>query len=119
MRKPLIERKRRERINTCLDQLKETVIGAFRLDVSVSELPVFSFCNDANCWTPPILLLIIAFFLIVEQQSKLEKADILEMTVKHLQNLQGHKRNGEKLDSGSDRPVPPASGVVLFIYNLH
>lgn len=35
MRKPLIERKRRERINTCLDQLKETVIGAFRLDVSI------------------------------------------------------------------------------------
>lgn len=36
LRKPLIERKRRERINTCLDQLKETVIGAFRLDVSIS-----------------------------------------------------------------------------------
>lgn len=35
MRKPLIERKRRERINNCLDQLKETVIGAFRLDVSI------------------------------------------------------------------------------------
>ncbi|XP_061538104.1 hairy-related 8.2 [Phycodurus eques] len=52
MRKPLIERKRRERINNCLDQLKETVISAFRLD-----------------------------------QSKLEKADILEMTVKHLQNI--------------------------------
>ncbi|KAG7456364.1 transcription cofactor HES-6-like [Solea senegalensis] len=56
MRKPLIERKRRERINNCLDQLKETVIGAFRLD-----------------------------------QSKLEKADILEMTVKHLQNIQSSK----------------------------
>lgn len=34
MRKPLIERKRRERINNCLDQLKETVIGVFRLHVS-------------------------------------------------------------------------------------
>ncbi|XP_049580853.1 hairy-related 8.2 [Syngnathus scovelli] len=56
MRKPLIERKRRERINNCLDQLKETVINAFRLD-----------------------------------QSKLEKADILEMTVKHLQNIQINK----------------------------
>uniref|UniRef100_A0A8C9RVQ1 Hairy-related 8.2 n=1 Tax=Scleropages formosus TaxID=113540 RepID=A0A8C9RVQ1_SCLFO len=53
LRKPLIERKRRERINNCLDQLKETVVGAFQLD-----------------------------------QSKLEKADILEMTVKHLQNIQ-------------------------------
>ncbi|MGH0164831.1 UNVERIFIED_CONTAM: hypothetical protein FKN15_065421 [Acipenser sinensis] len=56
LRKPLIERKRRERINTCLDQLKEAVVGAFRLD-----------------------------------QSKLEKADILEMTVKHLQNIQNNK----------------------------
>jgi len=34
LRKPLIERKRRERINNCLDQLKETVVGAFHLDVS-------------------------------------------------------------------------------------
>ncbi|XP_019358656.1 PREDICTED: transcription cofactor HES-6-like [Gavialis gangeticus] len=56
LRKPLIERKRRERINNCLDQLKETVVGAFHLD-----------------------------------QSKLEKADILEMTVKHLQNIQNNK----------------------------
>ncbi|XP_035856988.1 hairy-related 8.2 isoform X2 [Sander lucioperca] len=59
LRKPLIERKRRERINNCLDQLKETVIGAFRID-----------------------------------QSKLEKADILEMTVKHLENIQSRKLNG-------------------------
>uniref|UniRef100_A0A672H3E7 Hairy-related 8.2 n=1 Tax=Salarias fasciatus TaxID=181472 RepID=A0A672H3E7_SALFA len=51
-KKPLIERKRRERINNCLDQLKET-------------------------------------------QSKLEKADILEMTVKHLQNIQNNKLNGK------------------------
>lgn len=39
MRKPLIERKRRERINNCLDQLKGTVIGAFKLDVSISIHP--------------------------------------------------------------------------------
>lgn len=39
MRKPLIERKRRERINNCLDQLKEAVIGAFQLDVSISTHP--------------------------------------------------------------------------------
>ncbi|TNN43575.1 Transcription cofactor HES-6 [Liparis tanakae] len=36
LRKPLIERKRRERINSCLDQLKDTVVGAFRLDVKPS-----------------------------------------------------------------------------------
>lgn len=30
-----------------------------------------------------------------QQQSKLEKADILEMTVKHLQNVQTHKFSGK------------------------
>uniref|UniRef100_A0A3B4ZB21 Hairy-related 8.2 n=1 Tax=Seriola lalandi dorsalis TaxID=1841481 RepID=A0A3B4ZB21_SERLL len=70
LRKPLIERKRRERINNCLDQLKETVIGAFRLD-----------------------------------QSKLEKADILEMTVKHLQNIQGNKLTGIKVHMASSPAI--------------
>uniref|UniRef100_A0A3B5A707 Transcription cofactor HES-6-like n=1 Tax=Stegastes partitus TaxID=144197 RepID=A0A3B5A707_9TELE len=51
LRKPLIERKRRERINNCLDQLRE---GNSKVS------------------------------LVSQQQSKLEKADILEMTVKHL-----------------------------------
>ncbi|XP_073485172.1 transcription cofactor HES-6-like isoform X1 [Aquarana catesbeiana] len=60
LRKPLIERKRRERINSCLEQLKETVIQAFHLD-----------------------------------QSKLEKADILEMTVRHLENIQRSRSSGE------------------------
>ncbi|XP_078785487.1 hairy-related 8.2 isoform X1 [Oryzias latipes] len=74
MRKPLIERKRRERINNCLDQLKETVIGAFRLD-----------------------------------QSKLEKADILEMTVKHLQNIQNSQMPGVSTHSThmTSSPSPP------------
>ncbi|KAG7319400.1 hypothetical protein KOW79_016543 [Hemibagrus wyckioides] len=56
LRKPLIERKRRERINQCLEQLREMVVEVFGLD-----------------------------------HSKLEKADILEMTVKHLQNIQSNK----------------------------
>uniref|UniRef100_A0A8B9EZ44 BHLH domain-containing protein n=1 Tax=Amazona collaria TaxID=241587 RepID=A0A8B9EZ44_9PSIT len=79
LRKPLIERKRRERINNCLDQLKETVVGAFHLDVS-------------------------AHFY-----SKLEKADILEMTVKHLQNIQSSKLMGECLV-----PHPASAGESIF-----
>ncbi|RLV97563.1 hypothetical protein DV515_00011646 [Chloebia gouldiae] len=76
LRKPLIERKRRERINNCLDQLKETVVGAFHLD-----------------------------------QSKLEKADILEMTVKHLQNIQSSKMMGEcPFPCPMPGPLPDASG---------
>ncbi|MEE6500692.1 hypothetical protein FKM82_003891 [Ascaphus truei] len=60
LRKPLIERKRRERINSCLEQLKKTVTRVFQLD-----------------------------------QSKLEKADILEMTVRHLQNIQSSRASGD------------------------
>ncbi|CAL8343506.1 unnamed protein product [Arctogadus glacialis] len=83
LRKPLIERKRRERINTCLDQLKETVIGAFRLD-----------------------------------QSKLEKADILEMTVKHLQNIQSHKRNADPT-LGLEAQQKYSTGYIECMHEVH
>ncbi|XP_061682586.1 hairy-related 8.2 isoform X2 [Syngnathoides biaculeatus] len=79
MRKPLIERKRRERINNCLDQLKETVISAFRLD-----------------------------------QSKLEKADILEMTVKHLQNIRTNILN-DPLDSQKKY----SKGYIQCMHEVH
>ncbi|XP_076591834.1 hairy-related 8.2 [Chaetodon auriga] len=82
LRKPLIERKRRERINNCLDQLKETVIGAFRLD-----------------------------------QSKLEKADILEMTVKHLQNIQSNKLNDPTL--GLEAQQKYSTGYIQCMHEVH
>ncbi|MED6248281.1 hypothetical protein AMECASPLE_011140 [Ameca splendens] len=82
LRKPLIERKRRERINNCLDQLKETVIGAFRLD-----------------------------------QSKLEKADILEMTVKHLQNIQNNKLNDQTL--GLEAQQRFSTGYIQCMHEVH
>ncbi|XP_049927889.1 hairy-related 8.2 [Epinephelus moara] len=82
LRKPLIERKRRERINNCLDQLKETVIGAFRLD-----------------------------------QSKLEKADILEMTVKHLQNIQSSKLNDPTL--GLEAQQKYSTGYIQCMHEVH
>ncbi|XP_064408893.1 transcription cofactor HES-6-like [Latimeria chalumnae] len=56
LRKPLIEKKRRERINSSLEQLKTILVEAYNLD-----------------------------------QSKLEKADILEITVQHMENLQRNK----------------------------
>ncbi|XP_031837193.2 transcription factor HES-4 isoform X1 [Nomia melanderi] len=55
--KPLLERKRRARINKCLDELKNLMIDALETEE--------------------------------EDISKLEKADILELTVRHLQRLQG------------------------------
>lgn len=54
--KPLLERKRRARINKCLDELKDLIVDSMRK-------------ND-------------------EQFVKLEKADILEMTVQHLRKAE-------------------------------
>ncbi|KAG1935274.1 hairy-related 8.2 isoform X1 [Pimephales promelas] len=82
LRKPLIERKRRERINLCLDQLRETVVGAFSLD-----------------------------------QSKLEKADILEMTVKHLQNIQGNRDSDPVLDAEAQQRY--STGYIQCMQEVH
>ncbi|ELU10815.1 hypothetical protein CAPTEDRAFT_156236 [Capitella teleta] len=56
IKKPIIERKRRERINDSLNQLKALVLDALNKDES--------------------------------RYSKMEKADILEMTVRHLKVVQ-------------------------------
>ena len=53
--KPLLERKRRARINACLDELKDLMVYALQTEG--------------------------------ESISKLEKADVLELTVKHLRKL--------------------------------
>jgi len=53
--KPMLERKRRARINACLDELKDIMVFALQTEG--------------------------------ESISKLEKADVLELTVKHLRKL--------------------------------
>jgi len=53
--KPLLERKRRARINKCLDELKDLMVHALQSEG--------------------------------ESITKLEKADVLELTVRHLQKL--------------------------------
>lgn len=53
--KPMLERKRRARINRCLDELKELMVSALQAEG--------------------------------ENVAKLEKADILELTVRHLRGL--------------------------------
>uniref|UniRef100_A0A8C7GQJ8 Hairy-related 3 n=1 Tax=Oncorhynchus kisutch TaxID=8019 RepID=A0A8C7GQJ8_ONCKI len=63
--KPLMEKKRRARINKCLDQLKSLL---------------------ENYYTSNI------------RKRKLEKADILELTVKHLRNLQKIQSGAPCLD---------------------
>jgi len=59
--KPLLERKRRARINACLDELKDIMTGCLQTEG--------------------------------ENVSKLEKADILELTVRHIQKLNQSQRN--------------------------
>lgn len=61
IKKPLIERRRRERINECLGQLKALVLEATKKDES--------------------------------RYSKMEKADILEMTVAHLKFVHSARRS--------------------------
>ncbi|XP_030762915.1 enhancer of split m7 protein-like [Sitophilus oryzae] len=58
--KPLLERKRRARINRCLDELKDLMVSALAMDE--------------------------------ENITKLEKADILEITVAHLRKLKKEKQ---------------------------
>ncbi|XP_017350783.1 hairy-related 8.2 [Ictalurus punctatus] len=82
LRKPLIERKRRERINHCLEQLRETVVGVFGLD-----------------------------------QSKLEKADILEMTVKHLQDIQSNKVTEPITDPEAHQRY--STGYIQCMHEVH
>ncbi|KAJ6650129.1 Enhancer of split mgamma protein [Pseudolycoriella hygida] len=73
--KPMLERKRRARINRCLDELKELITGSLKTEV--------------------------------ENVSKLEKADILELTVRHLHNIRrqnemciSDKTFAERFESG-------------------
>ncbi|ESN98830.1 hypothetical protein HELRODRAFT_162289 [Helobdella robusta] len=74
IKKPLIERKRRERINHCLRELKVLVLEARNKDVG-SECCCWNVGDgeDESCY------------------SKMEKADILEMTVAYLKTLQRHR----------------------------
>ncbi|KAH0566908.1 enhancer of split mgamma protein-like [Cotesia glomerata] len=65
--KPMLERKRRARINRCLEELKDLMVDALETEG--------------------------------ENISKLEKADILELTVRYLQRLQASRASGTSTPS--------------------
>ncbi|KAG8293039.1 enhancer of split mbeta protein-like [Homalodisca vitripennis] len=69
--KPMLERKRRARINRCLDELKELMVTALQAEG--------------------------------ENVSKLEKADILELTVQHLHKLRRQQRLAANPVTDADR----------------
>ncbi|KAF0286943.1 Enhancer of split mbeta protein [Amphibalanus amphitrite] len=58
--KPLLERRRRARINRCLDQMRDLMVDALSMEG--------------------------------DSAAKLEKADVLELAVRHLQKLQAQRR---------------------------
>lgn len=74
--KPIMEKRRRARINHCLNEIKTLILEAMKKDVSARKS------------SPIIYPAIEILFLQPARHSKLEKADILEMAVKHLQNVQ-------------------------------
>nr|AAG23292.1 transcription factor Her-8b [Danio rerio]AAH68368.1 Her8a protein [Danio rerio] len=86
LRKPLIEKKRRERINSSLEQLKGIMVDAYNLD-----------------------------------QSKLEKADVLEITVQHMENLQrGHGQGGSNSPgTGFESRQRYSSGYIQCMHEVH
>lgn len=74
IRKPLIEKRRRARINDSLEQLKEILLRDTALDVAGSSNISNSNHISSSCSSG--------------RPAKLEKADILEMTIRYIQALQ-------------------------------
>lgn len=95
-----MEKRRRARINNCLNEIKTLMLQATKKDVSEPNPPP-SLASLAGALRQSIILNLVGFELTLTYQnpslssdpqparhSKLEKADILEMTVKYLQNHQ-------------------------------
>jgi len=80
--KPLLERKRRARINACLDELKEIMTGCLQTEV--------------------------------DNVSKLEKADILELTVRHIQKLSASPSGLGLSGLGLSQPRNPVEDIARF-----
>ncbi|XP_006627559.2 hairy-related 8a isoform X1 [Lepisosteus oculatus] len=83
LRKPLIEKRRRERINSSLEQLKGIMVDAYNLD-----------------------------------QSKLEKADVLEITVQHMEGLQRRQASGGG-KPGFESRQRYSSGYIQCMHEVH
>ncbi|OWR50914.1 putative transcription factor hes-1 [Danaus plexippus plexippus] len=112
--KPIMEKKRRARINNCLNELKDLLMDAMDKDCSEDDDSQSGFNSEPtqvlskaelrktnkpimekkrrarinNCLNELKDLLMDAMDKDPARHSKLEKADILELTVKHLQTLQ-------------------------------
>lgn len=97
-----MEKRRRARINESLGQLKTLILDALKKDVSggggtgrgARGRPAEPCrCEPRLCPQS-------------SRHSKLEKADILEMTVKHLRSLQRAQMTGERQGGGGGTGAP-------------
>lgn len=88
--KPLLKRKRRARINRCLEELKQLIMQLVHL-VSTAQGTIID------------TIVVTACTLLQDEEtlSKLEKADILELTVHHLHN---QRRDRESEPANSSTP---------------
>lgn len=95
-----MEKRRRARINESLGQLKTLILDALKKDVSAGGLGRGVRGQTAlPDRSEPRL------FPQSSRHSKLEKADILEMTVKHLRSLQRAQMTGESRGETGERAL--------------
>nr|CAD7592966.1 unnamed protein product [Timema genevievae] len=88
--KPLLERKRRARINRCLDELKDLMVGALeKTEINGKRARCADHTTPSIRRSQHYLCQQTTDALSAEGEnvSKLEKADILELTVRHLHKL--------------------------------
>ncbi|KAI4871532.1 hypothetical protein NFI96_017482 [Prochilodus magdalenae] len=82
--KPLLERRRRARINACLGELRTLLLQSHVTQLITWSVELcLSACVQQLCCVQGC------------HPSKLEKADILELTVRHLRSLQ-HRPSGQE-----------------------
>ena len=101
--KPLLERKRRARINACLDELKVSrYLNIFywykSLTVVILIQDIMTGCLQTEG----------------ENVSKLEKADILELTVRHIQKLSASPSGLGLSGLGLGQPRNPVEDIARF-----
>ena len=99
--KPLLERKRRARINACLDELKVSqyflVCDKYRT-LAILTQDIMTGCLQTEG----------------ENVSKLEKADILELTVRHIQKLSASPSGLGLSGLGLSQPRNPVEDIARF-----
>ncbi|GBP30512.1 Enhancer of split mgamma protein [Eumeta japonica] len=132
--KPLLERKRRARINRCLDELKDLMVGAlevryrppkpmFAINVIVffSEFILMSILRQSAAPSVSAKYNHCCSQIDDDNLSKLEKADILELTVNHITKLHSPKDpvlEAKKFQAGFGQCAAEACRFIMSVPDL-